>query len=252
LCNTTTLERPASELASVCRLLVARATNLQRLVDLHGLDASVEEHFARAVDSLDQAAEALTLVGDSTQEEEGGTKDGDEGSARSKEETRTDGLAGNSLVIPVTDALTFLSNMRSSGVMWIDTLEESFQVELEAGEAVYAATDNPPPGQRLGEILIAQGALTEERLEQELEAGREAGEILGASLLRREVIDREQLRRALFDQMQSIFQRLFAAEIATYHFAAGMRLVSEVDLRCNVTSLLLESAKKADEVRRLV
>lgn len=251
MCTTSTLERPAAELASVCRLLVARATNLRRLVDLHGLDTSVEDYFARAVESLDKAAEALTLVGDPSQEGEAEEKDEGEGSARAKDGARTDGLAGNSLVIPVTNALTFLSNMRSSGVLWVDTLEETFQIELSEGEAVYAASDNPPPGERLGEILVQQGTLTEERLELELEASREAGEILGAALVRREVIDQEQLNRALATQMQHIFQRLFAADIATYHFAAGMRLVSEVDLRCNVTSMLLESAKNADEVRRL-
>ncbi len=259
--NSRLLDRPAADLSLVCRLLVARAVNLHRLLVAHGSASTARGQLARAVGSLDEAAEALMLVTGSAPRTEEASRATLSGSFTGlvngmgiagdlPGDDQASCLSGSSRIVPVVDFLVFLSGLRRTGVLWVDTLDETFRIELSEGEVTYASSDNPPPGSRLGEILVEQGSLTRERLDEMLEVKDELPELFGTALLRREIIDRDGLHRALVRQMQQIFQRLFAADVATYHFAAGLRVVADPDLRCNVTYLLLECAKRADETDR--
>jgi hypothetical protein len=114
---------------------------------------------------------------------------------------------------------------------------------------VYAQSDAPPPGQRLGEILAARGAVAREALEQ-LAAERRADGVLGQRLVRQGLVDPAALKQALAYQIQCIFHRLFHARGALFQFDEGVSVISTDDVRLNVTSLLLESARSSDELAR--
>ena len=256
------LDRPAADIARACRLLETRTNSLHRLLDAHRFQSTIQGQLMSALEHLRAAAESLELVSSSAPriEEESratlrgsvgcllkgmGVQDGD-----ARRADRGESLTGSNSTVPVPDILSFLANMRRSGVLWVDTLTEAFQIELGNGEVTYASSDNPPPGSRLGEILVQQGAITSADLYEFLQRYVNSQEMFGAVLEREGIITREQLSRALGRQMQMIFGRLFAADIATYHFAPGLRLAADSLLRGNVTHLLLDSAREADEQQR--
>jgi hypothetical protein len=158
-------------------------------------------------------------------------------------------LIGHASVASVSEVLGFLSAMGKSGVLWVDVPQESFLVQLKDGAVVYAQGDNPPQGQRLGEILVRQGAVEAEDMRHALRQAADASEVLGAYLVRSGTITPAHLSRALADQAQMIFHRMFGNPEASYHFEDGVRMVDSQDVRLNVIQLLLESARVSDEGR---
>jgi hypothetical protein len=158
-------------------------------------------------------------------------------------------LTGHALVIPISELLSFLSGLRKSGMLWVDTPRESFLLQLQDGAVVYAHGDNPPQGQLLGEILVRNEALARDKLAWALVESAAGKDVLGTHLVRKGLVSSEELTRALAEQAQMIFDRLFGSHDATYQFELGGRLMDSADVRLNVIQLLLESARANDECR---
>ena len=161
-----------------------------------------------------------------------------------------DGLRGTTRSITLSEILGFIATLRKSGVLRVSTGAESFVVQLAEGHVVFAQSDAPPPGQRLGEILAARGTVAAEVCDR-LAADRTIPEgLLGQRLVGEGLLRQEDLRVALSYQIQCIFHRLFHARGALFQFDEGVSLISPEDVRLNVTSLLLESARSSDERAR--
>jgi hypothetical protein len=156
-------------------------------------------------------------------------------------------LFGDGRVISVGDMLGLLSSVSKTGLMWVITARERFLLQLESGAVVFAQSDRPPVGSRLGEILVTRGALEAGQLEQAIVKSRAEGLPLGAWLQQQDMVTAFELRSALALQVQQIFNRMFASPQATYLFEDGRRLASPDDVRLNIVQLLLESARASDE-----
>ena len=154
-------------------------------------------------------------------------------------------FSGHSRAIGITEALEFLSFYQKTGLLHVATTGENFVLQLDKGEVVHAASDNSPPGLRLGEILVMQGALTAETLRELLNKGSKRR--LGEMLQEDDLVDKRDLRRALEYQVQQLFTRLFSADETYFVFREGAIETSDGRLRMSVTSLLLESASSVDE-----
>ena len=256
------LDRPTADLARVCRLLEKRAASMHGLLQSHGFKSTFQDQLSAAADYLKLAADTLELVTSTAPPTEENSKAslrgsighsiewvgvGEKGKVQYDDPTQ---LTGNNLTVPVADFVSFLATLGKSGVLWVDTLEETFQIELSGGEITYVSSNNPPSGGRLGEILVHQGAIARHELPELL--GRLAGTpgMFGSSLVKKRIITREQLRAALGQQMQDAFYRIFTADIATYHFAQGVQLITDPDLRSNATHMILECIRRADELAR--
>lgn len=208
-------------------------------------DSSAAESSAPAVDP-DAAALAALFAGD-----EALAPAADEASStRAKPGPGSEGvLSGHALVIPISELLSFLSGLRKSGMLWVDTPRESFLLQLQDGAVVYAHGDNPPQGQLLGEILVRNSALARDKLAWALVESTASKDVLGTYLKRKGLVRPEDLARALAEQAQMIFDRLFGSNDATYQFELGGRMMDSADVQLNVIQLLLESARANDECR---
>jgi len=158
-----------------------------------------------------------------------------------------EGLRGHTRAITIPEVLGFVASLRKSGVLRINSPEEAFMIQLDQGAVVYAVGDNPPRGALLGEILVAEGALTQEALDEF--TGEDSSEpiILGRNLIERGLVSEEAMRIALSYQVQLLFHRVFEAEDSVFQFDEGKELRNPGDIRLDVTSLLLESARSQDE-----
>jgi hypothetical protein len=158
-----------------------------------------------------------------------------------------DGLRGHTQAITIPEILGFIASLRKSGVLRVRTRDEAFLIQLEQGSVVYAQGDNPPHGQLLGEILVAQGALKQPDLDRVLQSGASAPGKFGQALIEQGLVSKEALCIALGFQVQYLFHRIFDEQDALFQFDEGMQLMAPEDIRLNVTSLLLESARSTDE-----
>lgn len=158
-----------------------------------------------------------------------------------------DGFRGDSFAISVPDLLGFLQVQRKSGVLRVQADGEEIYMEFDKGDLVHAYSTSAPPEMRLGEVLVAQGAVTRERLDSFLFCYSASRGMLGKALMEGEIVTQEQLQKALDHQIQGVFHRLFAAETCTYLFRECQPDTTPNARRRNVTQLLLESARQIDE-----
>ena len=158
-----------------------------------------------------------------------------------------EGLKGHSQAIAIPEILGFVSSLRKSGLLRINSTDEGFLVQLEDGSVVYAQGDNPPDEMLLGNILVSQGALTGTDLKDALSKPGANHTILGRSLLAAGSITKEQLCIALAYQVQTLFHRMYVADDAVFQFDESVKLMAGRDIQLNVTSLLLDSARATDE-----
>lgn len=159
-------------------------------------------------------------------------------------------LQGTTRIFSLPEILGLVSNTSSTGVLWVQGEEENFLLQIEDGAVVYARADNPPDDARLGEILIEQGALERTELDEFLRTASSCGKPLGQQLVEQEVIDEEQLRKAIAVQIQAIFERLVSTGKALFQFTDVLRITREVRPGLNITPLLLEGARLVDERKK--
>jgi hypothetical protein len=159
-------------------------------------------------------------------------------------------LRGSTTTMTVADLLGLLSAMAKSGVLWVQSSGETFSIVLQDGVVVHAASDRSPPGLRLGEILVAQGAVTQAQFDAFLARFKTAAGKLGLALEREEIVTRAQLAAALEYQVHRLFDRMMAQENATFVFTERPAESSDHRLRISVPMLLLESCRARDEKNR--
>jgi hypothetical protein len=89
----------------------------------------------------------------------------------------------------------------------VRTKSESFTLEIVDGDVVHAVSDHPPEEQRLGNILVQRGAIDQETLESFLQRYAATTIKVGEALERESLVDEEEMRDALRQQVQQLFHR---------------------------------------------
>lgn len=160
------------------------------------------------------------------------------------------GMRGTTDVLPVADLVGVLSSARKTGTLTLQAGDTMYVFEFQNGVIVHAVTNQSNPDLRLGTILIAQSKLTEQQLQENLDACTKASELLGEHLVRSQTVSATDLRGALEVQVQRIFEAAFELEGAQFTFLDGS--VSNIAQRAslNTTHMLLEAARQGDERRR--
>jgi hypothetical protein len=160
------------------------------------------------------------------------------------------GMRGTTDVLQVADLVGVLSSARKTGTLTLQAGDTMYVFEFQNGVIVHAVTNQANPDLRLGTILVAQSKLTEEQLQQNLDACTKASQMLGEHLVRSQTVSVPDLRAALEVQVRRIFEAAFGLEGAQFTFLEGS--VSNIAQRTslNTTHLLLEAARQGDERRR--
>jgi hypothetical protein len=247
----------------------ADPTQLARLIvrcrELHGFVEQVQPNLPSRAESPflhGQLEDVIRLLRESLKRfDEGAPEESGRGSRRDglfgrllgrnratgKGERRRVDLQGNSWTVPVSELVGFLSNSGKTGILSVHTNRESYMIEMRDGDLVRAKSDHTPDGHRLGELLVAAGALDEDEVPVLVEEARSKSKHLGSHLLDAARVTKGALREALGLQVQALFYRLMSTENAVYEFQEGAALSDAQDLDLNVMQLLLEGARLHDE-----
>ena len=155
-------------------------------------------------------------------------------------------LIGHVSVLSVPDVLGLLSTLQKTGTFAMWNEREYYRIWIVRGTVVWAQSKTPVPNLMLGQILVAQGAIDQAALEQFIAERPESRSRLGQTLVEAGRIHSSALDRAVTFQAQSIFDRAYAMQNASYRF----KLEDAADMAehgLSVTHLLLESARTSDE-----
>jgi hypothetical protein len=156
-------------------------------------------------------------------------------------------LQGEACTLPIATLVNMLAGSLQSGSLHLRRVDEHLRFVFEDGRIVATWTDHAPPSQRLGSILVAQGALTQERCDALLAAARARGSAFGAVALQAGAIDPDQLAEALRAQVQARFDRVFDDPHVAYAFRASREDAGAYRLDVDARQMVFESARRSDE-----
>lgn len=161
-------------------------------------------------------------------------------------EARPADFSGHTDAVSVPELIGFFQLQAKSGVLRIEAERETFSLTYIGGDLCRVTSSNSPVGERLGELLVLLGHLTEERL-QELMSTKASGMKIGELLRRDGGLPAEAISAALQLQVQGIFGRICEVTGSRFTFHAGAGSDTATKRRYNVTHLLLETARRKDE-----
>ncbi|MGD2017502.1 MAG: DUF4388 domain-containing protein [Planctomycetota bacterium] len=155
-------------------------------------------------------------------------------------------FSGNTDAISAPELIGFFQLQSKTGLLTIEAPGETFSLTYIDGDLCRVTSSDSPEGQRLGELLIGLGHLTDDQLGELLER-KAPGLRIGELLRDQGGLSDEAISEALQLQVQGIFQRLcdLGGCRFTFHEGAGSDTASR--RRYNVTHLLLETARRKDE-----
>jgi tetratricopeptide (TPR) repeat protein len=150
--------------------------------------------------------------------------------------------------VSLPDILQLLAMGRKTGCLTLTDRSNFGYIYLGDGRVIYASVLNRPD--RLGELLVRNGAITREQLAEAIDAqAEERNSRLGTLLVRRGVLDEEVLGRFVRLQIEEAVYHLFTWSQGSFHFDADQ--VPDEDERFLVQlpaeNLLLEGARRVDE-----
>jgi len=248
-----------------CRRLAREARTLGRSLDQNGAVArEVEQHLAKAAQMIQATMGQLGPVPPTDQDLSPfafGSSAWSHKSPLAEFKAPQDSspgphhklaLRGSATLVALPDLLTFLCSIKKTGVLLVDAIDERFAVELREGDIVHAHSDCAPAGERLGDVLVEQGVITQVDLDALL-AGRSktrGEDRLGTRLIERGYGSTEQLLAALEVQIRRLFHRLFTTVATELVFWEGPCVWGEDGMRLNATKLLLDGARAMDESSR--
>src|SRR6185295_1094983 len=145
------------------------------------------------------------------------------------------------------DVIQLLFLGRRTGCLALADRHNFGTIYVEEGHIIYAAIVNRRD--RLGDILVRSGRITQEQLQDAVAAQEGDREHkLGEILVERGVLPREQLESYIRLQIEEAVYYLFTWISGTFNFEAGVRPELEDFLvRINPEFLLLEGARRVDE-----
>jgi len=154
-------------------------------------------------------------------------------------------LSGSEGILSGPDLVSFLGVQQKTGLLEIRTPNQSFTLELDAGQVAHLQSNRTGKGERLGDILVEMGIVDQRAVEDAYRANPRGR--VGELLLNNGLVKQEQLFEALQRQIHVLFQRLASEPMERFTFWAGPLLHAQERLRLNATALMLEAARVKDE-----
>lgn len=156
-------------------------------------------------------------------------------------------LCGVSPPMGIESLLGLLGSLRRTGILRIQADDTTFMISVVQGDVVNGMSTPRPESELLGNILVARGVLKAGDLVGFFKEYGSSAFKIGDAINRQKLVHMSELRAALEHQMQKLFDRLLATRKSEWCFHDGEATLSYINMRMNVTSVLLESARKHDE-----
>lgn len=162
------------------------------------------------------------------------------------------GLKGNLSTVNLADVFQVLSRGSSTGLLRIQAPEGPRFVEIQNGAISIAGRS---AGRiMLGDLLLARGLVDDAALQKALELQKTSGKLLGQVLIENGLLTMQQLEEALRFQIEEEVCELFTLHRGDFDFLEGAGLDARiapagglVRLKLELNELLMEAARRAEE-----
>lgn len=158
-------------------------------------------------------------------------------------------LVGHSSVLAVPEVLGLLATLQKSGRVEVWNDEVAYRIQMVRGAVASAQTTSNDPELRLGSILVEDGVVTKDVLDDFVQNRLPRGKRLGDALVEAALVDRDAIARAIEHQAQKVFHAAYDLPNSWYRFDPVPE-ATEPERGMSMTQLLLESARRRDEVTK--
>jgi hypothetical protein len=117
------------------------------------------------------------------------------------------------------DIFQLIGLQRKTGLLTLKNEKETVTVTFENGMVVMADSDQKRLEDRLGSVLVKQGKLTKEKLDEALQTQKATLQRMGHILTTGNYITEQDLKEALHIQISQIVFKVFRWRDGEYHFA---------------------------------
>jgi hypothetical protein len=147
------------------------------------------------------------------------------------------------------DIFQLIGLQRKTGLLTLKSESETVVVTFENGMVVMADSSSKRLEDRLGNVLVKQGKLPKERLDEALQTQRATLQRLGHLLLTNNCITSKDLKEALQVQVAQIVFKLFRWRDGEYHFAPTEAVDYDRDNFTPMSAdfILMEGIRMVDE-----
>lgn len=148
-----------------------------------------------------------------------------------------------------SEVLQLLQLAQATGCLELERPGEKAQLYVERGRPVFARTNGAAVS--TGQILVHRGIITRETLQRALaEQGAHPGRRLGALLVAAGALSQEDMQSAVNESLRRVIFGLLLWREGTFRFMAGEQVGAEdVKLDLDLDRLILEGLRQADEAR---
>ena len=148
-----------------------------------------------------------------------------------------------------TEVLQLLQLSQANGRLELERARETVELYFERGRPVFARTSGASV--RAGEVLVHRGQLSQDALVQALaEQANHPGERLGAMLVASGAIQPDQLQAAVREVLRRIVYGVLLWREGSFRFHPGERVATEdIRLDLDLDRLILEGLRLADQQR---
>jgi hypothetical protein len=160
------------------------------------------------------------------------------------------GFSGDLDDLPLQDILYVLSSKGKSGLLTLQT--RSHDISLVFDRASVASVTTSDGSLRIGQLLVAQGYVTEEQIERALglQAVNPESARIGDVLVDVGYVTRAQIQDAVNAQLEASIFRILVQSGGTFNFTASESLDSEPTTKgIRLESMVLNAMRLADEWR---
>jgi hypothetical protein len=147
------------------------------------------------------------------------------------------------------DIFQLIGLQRKTGVLTLKHDKEQLTITFENGMVVYADAANKRVEDRIGNLLVKQGKLSKERLEEALQKQKQTLQKLGHVLISQGYIAAKDLKDALQVQIAGLVFKVFRWREGEYHFAPSDTVEYEKDHFNPMSAdfILMEGIRMVDE-----
>ncbi|HEY3204575.1 MAG TPA: DUF4388 domain-containing protein [Thermoanaerobaculia bacterium] len=159
------------------------------------------------------------------------------------------GLEGTLKVFSLTDIFQMLGLQRKTGVLVVDGEDDTITISFLGGQVVAAESTARRLENRLGNLLLRAGYLSDEQLQHILAVQKETQQRMGFLLVRERLIDPPELREALRLQIARIVYAAFRWSDGRFRFSQEGMVDYDADHMSPVSieTILMEGAQMVDE-----
>ena len=159
------------------------------------------------------------------------------------------GLEGTLKVFSLTDIFQMLGLQRKTGILSVDGEDDSITISFLGGSVVAAESEVRRLENRLGNLLLRAGYVTQEQLDHVLAIQKETRQRMGFLLVREGLVEPAELREALRLQISRIVYSAFRWPDGRFHFTQEGTVDYDADHMAPVSTdtVLMEAAQIVDE-----